>query len=127
MNTPEYALSIKQPWADLILFRGKDIENRSWRLPGWMKDQRILIHAGKKPDLDAPLRYCAALAPNPELRTGAILGEVTIVDCVTESESEWFLGPYGFVLADPKPWEKPLPCRGQLGFFKVEGMDLWPS
>ena len=29
------------------------------------------------------------------------------------------MGPYGFVLADPNAYEKPIPCRGQLGFFKI--------
>ena len=118
------ALSIQQPWADLILFGGKDIENRTWPLPDKMRGQRIYVHAGKKIDLDAPLRFCAALAPNPDNRLGAIIGEVTIVgyiDDVTETPnlSEWFEGPYGFVLADPKAYEKPIPCRGRLGFFEL--------
>ena len=38
------ALSIRQPWAWLILHGGKDIENRDWatRFRG-----RVLIHASK--------------------------------------------------------------------------------
>ena len=48
------ALSIKQPWADHILFRGKDVENREWAEPLRKVErrqigQRIQIHAGKKP------------------------------------------------------------------------------
>ena len=100
------ALSIQQPWADRILFEGKDIENRSWRLPAHIKGQRIYIHAGLKPD---PYERCTTRIPTERL--GVILGEITIVDCVTESESEWFYGPYGFRLgrspairkADPLP------------------------
>ena len=112
MNKPDKALSIKQPWADLILFRGKDIENRSWRLPDWMKGQRIYVHAGKKPD------YIDDKFPIDLERHGAILGEVTIVDCVTESDSEWFEGSYGFVLKDAVAYDEPIPCKGSLGFFK---------
>ena len=38
------ALSIRQPWAWMILYAGKDIENREWptRFRG-----RVLIHASK--------------------------------------------------------------------------------
>ena len=51
---------------------------------------------------------------------GAIVGEVTITDCVTESESLWFIGKYGFVLVDPVLYDRPILCKGQLGFFKPE-------
>ena len=43
------ALSIQQPHADEILLHGKDIENRTWKLPASMKGQRIYVHAGKRP------------------------------------------------------------------------------
>lgn len=38
------ALSIRQPWAWLIINGGKDIENRDW--PTKFRS-RILVHAGK--------------------------------------------------------------------------------
>jgi hypothetical protein len=132
------ALSIRQPWASLILKCGKDIENRTWstRYRG-----RILIHAAKGMTrgehmdaimfaVDAIKRDSAKasfttrvklkdLGFNYEhLPRGGIIGSVEIVDCVQESESPWFVGPYGFVLRDPQP----LPFRefkGQLGFFEV--------
>lgn len=107
MAKPRYALSIKQPWADHILFDGKDIENRDWRLPSRFVGQRILVHAGKLPDSPYSKRD----------RLGAILGEVTITGCVTHSESQWFVGRYGFTLADPVAYDAPIPCRGRLGFF----------
>ena len=86
------ALSIQQPHADEILYYGKD-ENRVWKLPAAMIGQRIYVHAGKKP------RRGTYRHPD---RLGAILGEVTITGCVTESESPWFEGPYGFTLTDPQ-------------------------
>lgn len=52
-----------------------------------------------------------------EFGRGAIIGEVDIVDCVTESKSPWFTGPYGFVLANPVAYKVPVPCKGKLGFF----------
>lgn len=42
-----------------------------------------------------------------------------IVDCVTEMDSRWFFGRYGFVLRDAFPLPL-VPCRGQLGFFNLE-------
>ena len=63
-----------------------------------------LIHAGKKTDGE----YRGS-----KDRLGAILGEVTITGCVTESESEWFDGPYGFTLENPVAYEEP---KGSLAF-----------
>jgi hypothetical protein len=123
------ALSIRQPWAHLILHGGKDIENRTWptRVRG-----RILIHAAKGMTIaeweDALLfahRNCgvprSTLAGDFErdgLPRGGIVGSVEIVDCVRSSASPWFVGDYGFVLRDPivLPF---MPCTGRLGFFDV--------
>lgn len=55
---------------------------------------------------------------------GAIIGEVDITGCVTESTSVWFAGPYGFTLANPVLYEKPIPCRGALGFFTPDIKEL---
>lgn len=40
--------------------------------------------------------------------------------CVERHRSRWFTGPYGFVLARPRVFEKPIPMKGRLGFFEVE-------
>ena len=53
-------------------------------------------------------------------RCAALIGEVTITACVKESSSPWFVGPYGFVLANPVLYKEPIPYRGQLGFFEVK-------
>jgi hypothetical protein len=54
-----------------------------------------------------------------ELRNlgGHIVGQVDIVNCVTESDSTWFQGKYGFVLRNPVAFDKPWPCKGALGLF----------
>ena len=44
------ALSIKQPWADLIAYGHKNIENRTWKAPKDMIGERFLIHAAKGVD-----------------------------------------------------------------------------
>ncbi len=137
MDKPEYALSIKQPWAWLICDGFKDIENRDWRIgrkPGYHDTNfrielpcRIFVHAGKKLDFEGLNYILERELPGHEripmvetLDYGAIIGEVTITDCVTESKSPWFVGKYGFVLSDPVLYDKPVPCRGQLGFFKPD-------
>lgn len=117
------ALSIRQPWAWLILNAGKDIENRDWRTD---RRGRFLIHAGKGMTRDEYesgesmlwLDPGVQLPPFEALERGGIVGSVELVDCVTDSESEWFFGKYGFVLREPKilPFT---PYRGQLGFFEV--------
>lgn len=61
-------------------------------------------------------RIC--MPSNTSLRHGGIVGEVEIVDCVNESASPWFVGPYGFELKNQKPLPFQ-PCSGKLGFFKI--------
>jgi hypothetical protein len=111
-------LSIKQPWADAIVHCGKDIENRSW--PTSYRGP-VLIHASKSDDLlwregRFLSRYGACLPE--QRRRGGIIGIAEIVDCVTESESPWFDGPFGFVLANTRPLPF-TPLRGRLGLFNV--------
>lgn len=57
--------------------------------------------------------------PDP-LPTGAIIGVVTLVDCVTEHPSEWFNGPIGWVLADPGVLDAPIPASGRLGLWDAD-------
>ncbi len=119
------ALSIRQPWCWAILFAGKDIENRDW--PTKVRG-RVLIHASKGMTREewADCYYttrviCPGIETIPEasgLERGGIVGEVEIIDCVTESDSPWFFGKYGFVLRNAKPLPF-RPYKGRLGFFEV--------
>lgn len=115
------ALSIRQPWAHLIVTGFKDIENRSWnanfRGP-------FLVHASKTFDQEGMEWLWEQY---PELRSwttaafskGGIVGQSEIVDCVTQSNSRWFFGPFGFVLQNSKQLPfRPMP--GRLGFFEVK-------
>jgi hypothetical protein len=113
------AISLRQPWAWLVLHGGKDIENRSWPT-----DYRgpLAIHAGKAKmpeDMVQEIEDTYGVeVPRGQLVYGAIIGLVDLVDCVTSHPSKWFDGPYGFVLATPRPI-KPVPMPGQLGLFTV--------
>lgn len=119
------AISIRQPWAWLILQGGKDIENRTWatKLRG-----RVLIHAAKgmtREEYEIANQLAWEINPRivlpafDELKRGGIIGSVEVVDCVTESGSPWFYDEYGFVLRDPQllPF---VPLKGRLGFFEVD-------
>jgi len=123
------ALSIRQPWAWLILHAGKDVENRTWATHFRC---RVLIHASKgmtRQEYDEACWFMgeldidySAMPLFGELERGGIVGEVEIVDCVTESDSPWFAGPHGFVLRNAKslPFQ---PCKGALGFFNAEHLE----
>jgi hypothetical protein len=137
---PTHALSIQQPWAWLIVNGHKDVENRSWPLPWWIREilfksnykagYRVFIHAGKTIDKSAgdflagikSSKTGKVIAFPPTYETGGIIGEVSIVRQITTSsnveKSHWFRGEYGFALAHPEAYDKIIPCRGFLGFFK---------
>ena len=132
------ALTIRQPWAWLILNMGKDVENRRWRTKF---RGRFLIHAAKGCEAK---EYVAAavfareaigqgsnwarnavgilerrLPALEDLEKGGIVGTAEIVDCVTKSDSRWYTGDYGFVLRDVLPVSF-IACKGALGFFNPE-------
>ncbi len=110
----------------------RDVDNFTIPLP-----ERIYVHAGKLPEITKDtiasiLRILnnrqvaefmlplGVFSPLQAFALGAIIGEVDIVDCVTESLSPWFVGKYGFVLTNPILYKKPIPCRGKLGFFEPD-------
>lgn len=107
------ALSIRQPWPHRIFHEGKDIENRTWptRYRGL-----FLIHAGKTFD--------GAKADSEGYDIGGIVGFAELVDCVTESDSPWFMGGHGFVLRNAIALPAMIPCKGALGFFLPDQMGL---
>jgi hypothetical protein len=123
------ALSIRQPWAWLIVAGHKDIENRSWstKFRG-----RVLIHAGKGMT-DAEFEEAAVtfamicppdrfqLAEMAKAPRGGIVGVATISDCIPASRraSPWHAeGAFGFQITDARPLPF-VPCKGMLGFFDV--------
>lgn len=120
---PKLALTIRQPWAWAIVDAGKDIENRTW--PTKYRGP-ICIHAGanrNRMEYEEAARFMhfyldpQVIAPlTMDVCYGSIIATAEIVGCVQQSESPWFFGPYGFVLANVQPVPF-LPCKGALGFF----------
>jgi len=132
------ALSMKQPWAWLVCAGIKDTENRYWRLVSGLP-RHIYVHASKTMDKlafewlarnipkDVLARAMVAGVPNPGMFiTGAIIGEVDLVSCkFREGDtnanlfSMWhMIGQWGFELANPVLYDKPIPCPGMLGLFE---------
>lgn len=87
--TPPTALSLKQPWATLLVHGLKSIEVRRWSTP---RRGRILIHAARVPDarpeawkhVPDPLRDFAKLG-------GGIVGAAELFDCIAYPDLPAFL------------------------------------
>lgn len=134
-------LSVRQPWAWLIIQGFKSIENRTWRTN---YRGELYIHAGKSFDWEALDRLewempgianeikkhfrlnrstrltSYKLHPDTLSEFGAIIGRVTLEDCVTNSHSIWAEeGCYHWKVTAPFPIT-PIPMSGQLGLFKAE-------
>lgn len=113
-------ISIRQPWAQLIVTGIKDIENRSWRTNF---RGRILIHVPVTRD-------------NPEFTTGqfelikdippgyksAIIGSVEIVNCIRGHYSIWAEpGCWNWVLKNPVLFDEPITdINGKLSLWDYE-------
>lgn len=124
------AISIRQPWAWLIVNGFKDLENRD-TLKNFRGD--VLIHASKQWDknwsksivwknnklLDDIFDDVVISKVFDEFDCGGIIGIATFTDSITKSDSPWFIGKNAFVIENPK--ELPFtPCKGKLGFFYPE-------
>ena len=139
------ALSIRQPWAWLIVNGLKDIENRNWgdRYPGIAAakilirtGERFLVHASKgmtRDEYEDCLDTCRHISRNhpfltgtvfpafDALERGGIVGSAQIVAIGMASSSPWFFGPIGLVIRDARP-EPFREMKGALGFFDVPGL-----
>jgi hypothetical protein len=132
MSRTIYALSLRQPWAALVVHGVKTIEIRRWPT-----DRRgvVLIHASRQSD---PRPDGWELVPVEAQATatlhGGIIGKVELTGCVSydgpdafaadgprhRNHPDWFRPPrlYGFILKRPRL----LPFRslpGQVRFFGV--------
>ncbi len=128
-----HALSIKQPWATLLVHGLKTIEIRRWSSA---RTGRLLIHTGSVAD-DRPEGWSRVpdhLQAMAQLR-GGVLGAAQLTRCVAYRTPEafvkdqelhlndpsWFLPPslHGFVFTNPEvlPFHR---CTGWLRFFEIE-------
>lgn len=122
-------LSLRQPFADLIVTGKKTIELRRWNTK---HRGPFLIHAAKKPMMEFYKEFGYNEFNNPVL--GHIVGQVTLVDVkYYNNYTEWVQDKdkhlagdtfvesnYGFILKDAVKFRTPIPLSGQLNFFDVD-------
>lgn len=113
------ALSIQQPWGELIIAGHKPVENRTWMT---LDTGRFIVHAGKKID---PYGFEFARSLGIELDpvalpTGCYIGTVHL-DGVHQDQR--CCRPWGgaglqhWALSAPHRFASPVPGAGQLGLF----------
>lgn len=119
------ALSLKQPWAELILQGKKTIETRKWKTHF---RGTFLIHASLRPNIEEMNEFGFSALP-----TGCIVGMAELIDVIEYSTKElfdkdidnhlvhlsnWTKKRYGFILKNVQR-TKPISVKGQLNFFDV--------
>jgi hypothetical protein len=129
-----HALSLKQPWATLLVHGIKSIEIRRWRTP---YTGRLLIHAARgRDERDEAWAHLPEHLQDHATLGGGIVGYGTLSSCKVyrtqvefdadhdkhRNEPVWFepRGLYGFVFEDLQvvPFE-PVP-----GFFRIFEVEL---
>ncbi len=96
-------LSIRQPWAALIVGGLKDVENRTWST---QYRGPVLIHASLRPDDissdEIERRFGVRL--ERALPLGGVVGITEIIDCVWPHGSRWHAPEhFAWVLANSRP------------------------
>jgi len=121
------AITIKNPWSYLIAIGLKNVENRSWRTNFRGK---VLIHVSKPKNFKINLtdeQMKIAMIPLTDkatskngFETGAIIGEVDIVDCIRTSNSIWAeSGQWHWILQNARMYQEPiLNVKGKLSFWE---------
>lgn len=119
------ALTICQPYAELIVRGTKDVENRTW--PTNYRGP-LAIHAGKSRSWLDDDNYDI---PLDDMTFGAIIGIAELVECVELEKVErpgpldWLHwdrfahGPWCWVLDNVRRID-PIPYRGRQGLFEVD-------
>lgn len=123
------ALTIKQPWASLIVDGYKCYEFRSWKTSYRGK---ILIHAGKNLEKKMLERFSCY---NLKYELGAIVGEADLVDCILVDEQfnnelrkinaivygrSDNVETYAWKLENIKKYDKPICMNGKLGLWNCD-------
>ena len=122
-----FALSIRQPWVDLILRGIKRIEVREWQI---FQRGLFLIHSARTVDWrSAELFGYEDILVLPR---GGLVGCAEITDCVRLPTDRWLehvdlhrvIHPrrprqFGAVLANPFSFERIIRCSGRSRFFPI--------
>jgi hypothetical protein len=118
------ALSLKQPWAELVVSGKKTVELRNWNTSF---RGEFLVHASQAPNKEAMAKYGFTALP-----TGCIVGKATLVDVKTyknraefeaDENKHFAIDLYdetakGFILTNAQRLPQK-PYKGMLNFFEV--------
>lgn len=118
-------LTVRDPWAHLLVTGAKPVENRTWAAayqgPVW-------IHSAARYDPDgyAWLLSLGIDVPDPRELPSGIIGRVDLTGCFAPADlppdlrGHWSVeGPICWLVTNPVRLAAPIPCRGRLGLWKV--------
>lgn len=123
MITPDLRIiTIKQPFANLIVDGIKDVENRSWPFPSTLDlPTTIAVHAGARLDPKSSAE---------DLPRSCVVGLVDVVSCHRSdvvrcprcrTVSPWAIaGQHHWMLENPVKFAEPVPARGRMGLMPVD-------
>lgn len=131
------ALTIQQPYAELIAQGQKMVENRTWSTP---YRGPLLIHAGKGMDYLTWTTGPRGIEPETGLRAGefkfgCLVARCILAGCVSSASirrgdldqaypwirsHKYVEGPYCFILQNIERLPTPLPFRGAQGLWDVD-------
>lgn len=113
-------ITIKQPWANALLAKLKDVENRRWRIP----DGEYYIHVAKNPDknwqqiaYDPEYAYILEAWLYANNNAGHIIGSMTIKG--TNPKSLWAeTTQIAHKVVSTKMFHEPIAALGQQGIWE---------
>jgi len=116
-------LSVKQPYAGLIVAGDKKQEYRSWAPPASIIGQRIAIHASGRPDTSPEVVAHFNMIREANLPVEKFFPNSTIVGTVIVKSFKFYkkTGTYAWNLVDPVRFEKPIKSlKGRLGLWNYD-------
>ena len=103
------AISLKQPWANLVAEGKKTIETRKWKTN--YRGQLVICSSQKPPIAPAGYALCSV--------------ELYHIEPMKKEHEEKacikvYPGAYSWFLRNIKPFKNPIPVKGKLGLFTLE-------
>jgi hypothetical protein len=119
------ALSVRQPWAELIVSGRKPIEVRTWERP---YRGRIWIHAAKHVDESLDARFSIQ-----QPYRGGFIGSAELTSVEPFDADSWDAwrkyhldpgpfhpGLFAWVLSHPRRLNTPVPTAGNVGLYQID-------
>lgn len=130
------AISLHQPWPELIGLGLKKHETRHWQYPKRLEGQRIVIHAAKR-----KIRLCEVhpdlleRIKSIDLTYGAYILTARLGGCIPTERAvpssrldflagNWNPGRFAWVLEDVQRLARPIPAQGRQSLWNVSSAIL---